>query len=225
MLQQVWSDVVFVHWPADPAAVAPLLPPGTTPDVYDGSTYVGLIAFRNLCTGLFGGPPVPYLGHFPEVNVRLYSVGPDGRRGVVFRSLDASRLVTAVVARALGVPYAWARMRLGRTGVRWAVTTRRRWPGPAGAECRLAVAVGAPIEPGPLDLFLTARWGLHLTLRGGIPAYWPNQHRPWDLRAAELLDCDDDLIAAAGLPAPDGPPVSVLYSPGVTTRFGPPEPL
>jgi uncharacterized protein len=29
-------------------------------------------------------------------------------------------------------------------------------------------------------------------------------------------------VRAAGLPAPTDPPVSVLYSPGVPVRFGPP---
>ena len=38
-------------------------------------------------------------------------------------------------------------------------------------------------------------------------------------RAADL---DDSLITAAGLPAPDGPPASVLYSPGVPVVFGAP---
>jgi uncharacterized protein YqjF (DUF2071 family) len=223
VLRQEWRDVVFVHWSVDPDAVAPLLPPRVSPDVYGDTTYVGLIAFRNLASGLFGSPPVPYLGRFPEVNVRLYSVGPDGRRGVVFRSLDASRLATVTAARAIGVPYQWSRMRMGMAGDRWAAVSRRRWPGPAGASCRLVLRVGAPVEPDPLQLFLTARWGLHLTLRGGRPAYWPNQHRPWTLHAAEVLELEDDLIAAAGLAEPARPPDSVLYAPGVTTRFGPPE--
>ncbi|MFG1883341.1 hypothetical protein [Micromonospora sp. NPDC049102] len=42
------------------------------------------------------------------------------------------------------------------------------------------------------------------------------------MHRAELLRLDDELVAAAGLPPPVGPPVSVLYSPGVGVRFGPP---
>jgi hypothetical protein len=225
VLEQRWSDVVFVHWAVDPAAVAPLLPAGVRPDVYGEETYVGLIAFRNTSTALFGGPSVPYLGHFPEVNVRLYSVGPDGRRGVVFRSLDASRLATVTGARAIGVPYAWSRIRMGRRGDRWAAVSRRRWPGPSGAGSRLVVEIGEAVEPNPLELFVTARWGLHVRLRGLGTAYWPNQHRPWQLHRAEVGELAEDLVAAAGLPAPGRAPDSVLFSPGVTTRFGPPEPV
>ena len=51
--------------------------------------------------------------------------------------------------------------------------------------------------------------------------YVPNTHEPWPLRLAELHDLDDGLVAAAGIGV-DGPPESVLYSPGVRTRFGRP---
>jgi uncharacterized protein len=50
-------------------------------------------------------------------------------------------------------------------------------------------------------------------------------HQPWPLHRADLLDCADELVAAAGLPVPTGPPVSVLWSPGVSARIGPPRPL
>jgi hypothetical protein len=64
----------------------------TTPDVLCGVTYVGLVAFRMHRVGWLWSPGVPYLGSFPETNVRLYSVDAHGRRGVVFRSMDAGRL-------------------------------------------------------------------------------------------------------------------------------------
>jgi uncharacterized protein YqjF (DUF2071 family) len=82
--------------------------------------------------------------------------------------------------------------------------------------------VGEPIaRPTPLERFLTARWGLHAAWYGRT-LYLPNEHPPWPLFRAEPLDLDEDLIVAAGLPAPGAPPVSVLYSPGVPVRFGPP---
>ncbi|GAB3845167.1 hypothetical protein GCM10029963_23100 [Micromonospora andamanensis] len=50
--------------------------------------------------GLGFEPGVPYLGSFWKTNVRLYLVDGSGRRAVVFRSLDASRLVPVLVAQA-----------------------------------------------------------------------------------------------------------------------------
>src|SRR5690348_14033789 len=87
LMTQSWLDATFLHWAVDPSLVAPLLPPGVTPDVFDGATYVGLIAFRMHRIGWWQLPGLPYLGTFPETNVRLYSVDAAGRRGVVFRSL------------------------------------------------------------------------------------------------------------------------------------------
>ncbi|MGW1333217.1 YqjF family protein [Streptomyces rubiginosohelvolus] len=222
LLTQSWLDLAFLHWAVDPADVAPLLPPGTVPDTFDGATYVGLVAFRMYRVGVLGLPGIPYLGTFPETNVRLYSVDEHGRRAVVFRSLDASRLIPVLVARAaVRLPYLWSRMGIERSGDTVTYTSRRRWPGPRGAESRIVLRPGDAIDgPTPLEHFLTARWALHTSLFGRT-AYLPNAHPRWPLHRAELLECDEDLIAAGGLPAPVGEPVSVLYSPGVPVRFGP----
>jgi uncharacterized protein YqjF (DUF2071 family) len=222
VLTQGWRELAFLHWAVPPAAVAPLLPPGTEPDVLDGVSYVGLIGFRMVGVGLFG-VPVPYFGTFCETNVRLYSVDGQGRRGVVFRSLEAARLAPTLTARAaLNLPYTWARMRLERDGEVRTYTSRRRWPAPRGAATRFAVRIGAPLDaPGPLEHFLTARWGLHVRAWGGT-RYLANEHPPWPLHRAELLHLQDDLVATAGLPGlASGPPASVLWSPGVPVRFGP----
>ncbi|MCF3171556.1 DUF2071 domain-containing protein [Streptomyces violaceoruber] len=224
LLTQSWLDLAFLHWEADPADVAPLLPAGTVPDLFGGATtYVGLVAFRMHRVGVLGLPGIPYLGTFPETNVRLYSVDERGRRGVVFRSLDASRLVPVLVAR-LGfrLPYVWSRMSIEHSGDTLTYTSSRRWPGPRGAHSRIALRPGEPIaEPTALEHFLTARWALHSSFLLGRTAYLPNAHPQWPLHRAELLEWDEDLVAAGGLPAPAGEPVSVLYSPGVPVRFGP----
>lgn len=220
LLTQSWLNLAFVHWPAEPAVVAPLLPPGTVPDTLDGVTYIGLVAFRMHRIGWFRVPGVPYLGSFPETNVRLYSVDARGRRGVVFRSLDASRLIPVLAARAaFRLPYLWSRMSIRFADDTVTYTSVRRWPGPRGTHSRITVRVGEAVErPSELDHFLTARWGMHNAFFGR-PVYLRNVHPPWSLHRAELLECDEDLVAAAGLPAPAGDPVSVLYSPGVPVRF------
>ncbi|MGW1894718.1 YqjF family protein [Streptomyces sp. NPDC002004] len=223
LLTQWWLDLAFLHWAVDPGHVAGLLPAGTVPDTLDGVTYVGLVAFRMHRVGWMGLPGIPYLGNFPETNVRLYSVDGHGRRGVVFRSMDAARLVPVLMGRAgFRLPYLWSRMAVQARGDTISYSSSRRWPGPRGAESRITIRTSERIEePTELEHFLTARWGMHNAFFGEV-SYLPNQHPRWPLYRAEVIECRENLVAAAGLPAPDGDPVSVLYSPGVPVRLGRP---
>ncbi|MBA3618655.1 MAG: DUF2071 domain-containing protein, partial [Acidothermales bacterium] len=99
------ADVAFLHWPVPAATARALVPPSLEPDAYDGVCYVGLVLLQLRGAGPLG-VPVPWLGSFGQVNVRLYVRDRAGRRGVVFRAMDAGRLVPAAAARAAGLPYA-----------------------------------------------------------------------------------------------------------------------
>jgi uncharacterized protein YqjF (DUF2071 family) len=222
VFRQRWGDLTMLHWPVDPALVAPLLPTGTRPDLHGGVTYVGLIPFVMSEVRVLGLPPLPWLSRFPETNVRLYAVDGLGRRGVVFCSLEAARLLPVLVAQAAyALPYRWARMSVRQSGGTVAYETSRLWPGPRRVGGRIVVRPGQPVETDPLARFLTARWGLFAPLPAGRTAWAPVEHDPWPLHRAELLELSDDLVVAAGLPAPSGEP-HVLWSPGVDVRFGRP---
>jgi len=223
---QHWGDLTMLHWPVAPEVVAPLLPAGTEPDVLDGVTYVGLVPFVMSRVRILGTPPLPYLSRFAETNVRLYAFDPaSGRRGVVFRSLEAARLLPVVAAKAsYRLPYLWAQMSVRHGPDTVSYQTRRRWPGPRGAGGTVRVRKGPPFAADELALFLTARWGLFSSWYGGRTAFAPVDHGAWPLHRAELLDLDDDLVVAAGLPAPHGEP-HVLWTPGVRVRIGRPRPL
>ncbi|HYO05076.1 MAG TPA: DUF2071 domain-containing protein [Mycobacterium sp.] len=219
--RQYWSDLTFVHWPVDPGAVAHMYPEGTRPDVFaDGQTYVGLIPFAMSELALGVPRAIPYLGHFLETNVRLYSTDDVGRHGVLFRSLETARLAVVPATRiALGTPYTWAKMRLTRDGSRITYDSVRRLPR-RGLRSRVSIEVGAAVEPTPLEIWLTARWGAHT--RKGRRTWWvPNQHVPFPFRGADVLVLEDELVAASGV-VPTGKRLRALYSPGVHTSFGRP---
>ncbi|BBX96613.1 hypothetical protein AWC15_11510 [Mycobacterium lacus] len=183
-------------------------------------TYVALVAFVMNSTKLGTAVPLPYFGSFPETNIRLYSIDDAGRHGVLFRSLETTRLAVVAVTRiGLGVPYTWARMRMTRSGQRITYHSVRRWPR-RGLRSRLTIAVGDVIDPTPLEIWLTARWGAH-TRKAGRTWWVPNEHAPWPLRAAEIIELDDELLDASGV-RPAGERLRALFSPGVRTRFGRP---
>lgn len=219
VLHQSWRDVVFVHWAVAPEAVATLYPPGTQPDTWCGLTYVGLVGFAVPRTTLPGGLPV---GGTYEVNVRLYSRDRSGRQGVVFRSMDVTRPDMVVAARLLPrLPYMWARVEpVRRSPSVCGYRVHRRFP--RWLTGRIEVDVDArPVRGTRLERFCTTRWGLH-TRTGSMTAWIPVAHRPWPLYRGRLRHADVDFVVAAGVPPPDGEPVSVLWSPGVDADVGRP---
>jgi uncharacterized protein YqjF (DUF2071 family) len=226
IFDQFWCDLSFLHWPVDPEAVARFMPAGVRPDVFEGRSYVGLVPFQ-MKRARIAGLPAPYFGTFNEVNVRLYSVDEQGRHGVVFRSLDADRAAVVALARALGVRYLWSQIEVERyrsplPGVDAALRSYRvRRRGSAAATSgHVAVRVGPQIQPSALEIFLTARWGMHSEFLGR-PRWTPNQHETWPLYEAELVELEENLVAAAGV-VPVGPMLRPLWSPGVHARFGVP---
>ncbi|HEV8424384.1 MAG TPA: DUF2071 domain-containing protein [Actinomycetes bacterium] len=217
-----WSAVTFLHWPYRPEVVQRLLPQGLEVETADGMAWVGLVPFRMEDVRLPGLPPLPWASRFPETNVRTYVRDASGRPGIWFFSLDAARLGAVVAARVgYGLPYFWSAMSVRLDGDRVSYRSRRRRPGPPGVGCRAVVQVEAASDqdaPGALDHFLTARFRLYTVIAGRI-AYADAEHPAWSLTGARLLDLEDDLVAAAGLPRPDQAPL-VHYSPGVQVRIG-----
>ncbi|HET6268881.1 MAG TPA: DUF2071 domain-containing protein [Arthrobacter sp.] len=224
LMVQWWTEAVFLHWRIPQSVAAARMPDGVVPDIFDGSTWAGLIGFRMRGAGPGSGKGIPYLGDFTEINVRLYSREPNGTRGVVFLSLDASRLAVVLAARAAGIPYVWSRTSFkaptpADPSTGYAVRRFRHGP-------RSDFAVSPEFDAGASDqlsLHLTARFGLHTRFRGRT-LYIPNTHKPWALYRADVTELDDQLLRAAGI-AVAGPPESVLYSPGVRAQFGRPRVL
>ena len=221
IFDQRWGDLTFVHWPVQPESVEHMYPPGTRPDIFaDGMTYVGLVPFVMRSTKLGTALPLPYFGSFLETNIRLYSIDDAGRHGVLFRSLETARLAVVPLIRiGLGVPYTWARMRMMRRGDHITYLSVRRWPR-RGLHSRLTIAVGDVVEPTPLEVWLTARWGAH-TRKAGRTWWVPNEHGPWPLHAAKIVELNDELLEASTV-QPAGDRLRALFSPDVRTRFGRP---
>ncbi len=230
-LAQRWSRAVFVHWRVDPERVRPLMPEGVEPDVLDGSAWVALVPFTLSEFRFLPFAPIPYLGTFHEINVRTYGIDAQGRRGVVFQTLEAEHALPVLAAHVLfGLPYRWSQIGMHEdpTARVREFRSRRRGVGRRSSarrtSTRIRVAIGDQLVDTALSRFLTARWGFH-ERHVGRTIWTANEHPPWPLAQAELLDLDDDLLAGAGFPdLAARPPDSVLAMPfdhpGFITRFG-----
>jgi uncharacterized protein YqjF (DUF2071 family) len=215
--------MTFLHWAYPPEVVQPFLPDGLEVQTFDGRAWVGLLPFLMQGVRAPGVPPLPWISAFPETNLRTYVRGPDGQTAIWFFSLDAARLPAVLAARATyWLPYFWADMAVHQDGRCVTYRSRRRWPRPRGARCDATIQIGdelVPAELTELDHFLTARYVLY-TVIGGRLAYARAEHAPWPLARATLVELQQDLLGAAGLPWPLGEPL-VHFSPGVSVRIGP----
>ncbi|PYG01123.1 hypothetical protein SAMN05216184_102285 [Georgenia satyanarayanai] len=218
---QGWRDLTFLHWPYAPEVVQALLPEELSVETVDGRAWVGVVPFRMDRVRLPGLPPLPYLSSFAELNCRTYVRHANGTSGVWFFSLDAARLWIVAAARVLGLPYMWCRGRVdGDASGSVRYRSDRLLPGRAPVRVRAEVEVGEPVgDADDLALFLSARWWA-FSRRAGRLWQVPVEHPVWPLHEARAVVVDvDELVRAAGLPAPTGAPL-VHFSPGVATRLG-----
>lgn len=222
LMHQSWTSFTFVHWRYAPKAVRPLVPPWLELDTYDGRAWITLAAFSIEGVRPPGVPPV-WRGTTPEVNVRTYVVGPDGRAGVYTLSLDIGSLPAALAGRYLfQLPYRWADAQMA-VDDDVSYRGRRRWGGPP-ARWDIAVTPSVAAAPGDpaLATFLTGRWLLFTRYRDRVSAI-ATEHEPWPLRDARLDRLDQNLLRVAGLRESKAEPL-VQFSPGVRARLGFPRP-
>ena len=211
---QKWRHLLFLHWEADPEALASHLPRGLELDTHDGKAYVGVVPFTMRDVVPRWAPPVPGVSHFHELNVRTYVVH-DGVPGVMFFSLDAASTVAVAAARSLWrLPYHRAAMELDARDGRVHYTSRRLFPGPKPAtfdgSYRLGRAIGTAAA-GTLDHFLIERYVL-FTESGRKLLEGRVHHVPYPLTAVELEDVVQTMTSR--LPCREGTPL-VHYSAGV----------
>jgi uncharacterized protein YqjF (DUF2071 family) len=219
MLLQRWHDVAFLHWRFDPDRITPLLPRGVAIDTYDGAAWVTLTPFAVERSRPPVVPPIPGLSNFVESNVRTYVVGPDGRDGLWFLTLETNSLSTTIAARtALGVPYRWSTMDRRREGNQVTYSSRRRLVEPAPHHRTTVTTSSERLANRPLAAWLTGRWRAWSSAAGRLVVV-PVEHEPWPISDAALVDHDDTLLRSVGLPEPAGEPV-VHAAPGVMARLG-----
>jgi uncharacterized protein YqjF (DUF2071 family) len=210
IMKQVWHDLLFAHWPFDPAAVRPLVPPQFPLDTFDGRAWIGVVPFRVAGLRPRALPPLPPASSFPELNVRTY-VTRDGKPGVYFFSLDAgSRLAVEAARLVYHLPYARARMSVAQRGpdvVYASVRTDPRFR-PAALRARYRpVGPVALARPGTLDHWLTARYCLYTLDGSGAPRRCEIDHPPWPLQPATAEFEENAMVRPLGLALPTVPPL------------------
>ncbi|MCI2418192.1 DUF2071 domain-containing protein [Saccharopolyspora sp. K220] len=190
-----------------------MLAPGTRPDLFAGTSWIGLVGLRMSVASLLG---CPVRLRLTELNVRTYVVDCRGRRGLAFLTMEASNPVFATAASAVArLPYRTSVVECSTSAGEIGYHVER-----SGVGLRLRVRRGDRVAPTESDRFLTARWRMYSTWHG-CTVRTPVQHEPWALDSAELLDfVDSGLLGELGLAPPSIPIVRCASR--IDARFGMP---
>lgn len=209
-MRQVWSDLLFAHWPTPADDLAALLPPGLTLDTWEGEAWVGVVPFRMPYLSIRGLPNVPPFMRLLEINVRTY-VRVGAKPGVYFFSLDADNPVAVEVARRwYSLPYLNARFDCDFTEerVRYQITRtdQRAAPGAFAGSYRPTGPLQTPAA-GTLEDWLTSRYALYTTNRRGRILRGDITHAPWRLAPAEAEIEVNTLAQSHGIALADTAPL------------------
>ena len=216
VMTQTWHDLLFAHWPVPVDLLRALVPPELELDTYDGTGWLGVIAFRMTGIRLRGTPPVPLTSRLPEVNLRTY-VRIGDKPGVLFLSLDTGNLPAILIGRTwFRLPYYAARTRMGQNeqGVYF---SSHRLPAPGVRPADFAVSYHPCsdfLSPGPdsLEHWLTHRYCYYAVNSMGGVYRCDIHHLPWQLQHAGATIRSNTMAASQGLPQPTSGP-HLLYSP------------
>lgn len=207
---QSWRDLLFAHWPVDPAALDHLMPRALDVETFEGHAWVTVVPFWMAGVSLRPLRAVPGLSIFPELNVRTY-VTLDNKPGVFFFSLDAGNRVAVEVARAwYHLPYLKANMTTRHVGetIQYASHRTDRRGNPADLVGHFQPT--GPVyrsERGSLDYWLTERYCLYAVNRRQQIYRAEITHQPWPLQPAEASFSTNTTLAAHGIEIPDQPPL------------------
>lgn len=223
VMEQVWEDLLFLHWPVPEEAIRPLIPQHLEIDTFEGKAWIGITPFRLTGVRLMSLPAIPGFSAFNEINVRTY-VLHDGKPGVWFFSLHASRILPAIGARVFfGLPYFSADMDFTKSDGNLRFQMKRDLAPETHfqAHWQQGARLRAP-DTESLAFFLVERYAL-FSQAGGTLSMTRAYHHPWILDEGILVSLESTLIAAVGLPEPIGDPLVHFSSSPVTVQIWPPQ--
>lgn len=211
-LRIVGEDVLFVHWPVDPAALEAVIPDGLSVDTYDSSGWVSALAHEVTAAGVDSLPLSP-LPTFGEVEFRTY-VTHNGEKGVHFFSCDTGQEPTSTLSKQFfSLPYHPASISFNRHDGQITVRSRRTTSPEARFDVQYRPSGGvSEAEAGSLAEFLLERHTYYAADDPDTLVAGTVQREPWQIGDVDARVRTNTLFEAIGLDSPTTEPV-FHYSP------------
>lgn len=211
-MSQTWHNLLFAHWPVDPAVIRPLVPSVFALDVFDRTAWLGIIPFYMTNVAPRVTPSLPGLSEFAELNVRTY-VRAEDKPGIYFFSLDAASALAVGAARLLlNLPYYRARMTVAAPSAALAYESVRVGQNAARFAARYRPAGDVFIaRPDTIEYFLTERYCLYHLGRNSRPYRLEIHHPPWALQPAEATFDENTMGKVNGVALPDSHRAALLH--------------
>ena len=207
-MKQIWSDLLFAHYPIKFEVLRKLVPEALHLDSYNGMCWVGIVPFRMSGIRLRWLPPIPGTDQFPELNVRTY-VTLDGKPGVYFFSLDAANWPAVTGAKMLyHLPYWHADMEIKNNADDVVFKSVRR----ENREIGLACSYRPTSEPfqttkGSFEEWMVERYCFYTLDRSGIPLRCDILHEPWTIQTAEAEFNHHTILSKQGIDVASTKPI------------------
>ncbi|MES3516231.1 MAG: DUF2071 domain-containing protein [Natronomonas sp.] len=201
-------DVLFTHWPIDPATLRRHVPDRLTIDRYDGTAWVSVLAHE--VTGVrIPGIPGSFGRSFPQLNLRTYVRHRD-KPGVYFLGCETGDRVGGFIARRLfDVPFHHASMRIDRRDGR---VTFRSHRGRSRFDARYHPRGEATtVEPGTLAEFCIERYRWYDCSDGRV-RLGELERDPWQIGTVDATIETNTLLDRLETDVPEA--AVFQYSPG-----------
>lgn len=207
-MKQIWSDLLFAHYPIKYDVLRKLVPEALPLDSYNGVCWVAVVPFRMSGVRLRGLPPIPGTDQFPELNVRTY-VTLDGKPGVYFFSLDAANWLAVKGAKTLyHLPYWYANMEINNSSENVEFKSKRI----QDSDVELACSYRPISEPfhaanGSFEEWMVERYCFYTLNASGVPLRCDILHEPWILQKAEAQFKHNSILSKQGIAVESDVPI------------------
>ena len=206
-MQQIWKDLLFLHYKVPYELLRAFVPTSLKLDQYKGETWISISPFKMRKVRLRWFPPIPTAYNFLELNLRTY-VKYNGRPGIYFFSLDTSSTIAAIAARAAFLPYYRAAMYIKYQHDRFYFDSHRKSKTRAALKVTYAPHSEKFIsKEGTLDHWLVERYCLFQEALGKRVITIDIHHLPWELQKANAEISENTLTESIGFTIPDQQPI------------------